>query len=58
MMGKIVESGTHEELLSNKGHYYGVYKAQYGDYLDEVDRKKTVRRWDKWQEINMMLMRS
>ena len=35
--GKIVESGTHKELLNNKGHYYGVYKAQYGDYLDEVN---------------------
>lgn len=35
--GKIIESGTHKELLDNRGHYYGVYKAQYGDYLDEVD---------------------
>lgn len=32
--GKIIESGTHKELLDKKGHYYGVYKAQYGDYLD------------------------
>ncbi|BCZ44291.1 ABC transporter ATP-binding protein [Clostridium gelidum] len=38
--GKIVESGTHKELLNNKGHYYGVYKAQYGDYLDEVNGEK------------------
>jgi len=37
--GTIVESGTHKELLNNKGHYYGVYKAQYGNYLDEVDDK-------------------
>jgi len=35
--GKIIESGTHKELLDNRGHYYCVYKAQYGDYLDEVD---------------------
>lgn len=31
--GEIIESGTHEELLNKKGHYYDVYKAQYGDYL-------------------------
>lgn len=37
--GRIVESGTHKELLDNKGHYYGVYKAQYGDYLDEEDNE-------------------
>ena len=31
--GEIIESGTHEELLNKKGHYYETYKAQYGDYL-------------------------
>ena len=31
--GEIIESGTHEELLNKKGHYYEIYKAQYGDYL-------------------------
>ena len=35
--GKIVESGTHEELLNKEGHYYEVYKAQYGDYLSQTD---------------------
>ena len=33
--GKIVESGTHEDLLRKQGHYYEVYKAQYGDYLNQ-----------------------
>lgn len=37
--GKIIESGTHKELLDNKGHYYGVYKAQYGDYINEADNE-------------------
>jgi len=37
--GKIVESGTHEELLNKKGHYYEVYKAQYGDYLSKKDEE-------------------
>ena len=27
--GKIVESGTHEELLLTKGYYYKLYRAQY-----------------------------
>lgn len=35
--GKIVESGTHEELLNKEGPYYEVYKAQYGDYLSQKD---------------------
>lgn len=37
--GKIVESGTHEELLNKEGHYYEVYKAQYGDYLSPIDEE-------------------
>ena len=27
--GQIVEMGTHEELLDNKGIYYNLYMAQY-----------------------------
>lgn len=27
--GKIVESGTHEELLQKQGYYYNLYSAQY-----------------------------
>lgn len=26
--GRIVETGTHEELLERKGHYYEMYQAQ------------------------------
>jgi len=41
--GNIVESGTHEELLDKKGHYYGVYIDQYGDYLeDDYEKCKDV----------------
>lgn len=32
--GKIVERGTHETLLQEKGYYYKTYIAQYGDYLE------------------------
>ena len=27
--GKIIESGNHQELLANEGHYYDLYKLQY-----------------------------
>ncbi len=27
--GKIIEEGTHQELLRNQGHYYKLYKLQY-----------------------------
>lgn len=29
--GKIIEEGTHQQLLKNKGHYYKLYKLQYED---------------------------
>jgi len=33
--GRIIERGTHDSLLQEKGYYYKTYMAQYGDYLDE-----------------------
>jgi ATP-binding cassette subfamily B protein len=39
--GSIIESGTHKELLDKKGHYYGVYQAQYGDYLGDTDEESS-----------------
>jgi ATP-binding cassette subfamily B protein len=38
--GQIVESGTHEELLRKRGHYYGVYKVQYDDYVEDESCKE------------------
>lgn len=35
--GKIVERGTHQELMDLKGYYYEVFINQYGDYVSEAD---------------------
>ncbi|MDF2538826.1 MAG: putative rane protein [Herbinix sp.] len=36
--GKIVERGDHDSLMQAKGYYYKTFIAQYGDYLEEIDR--------------------
>jgi ATP-binding cassette subfamily B protein len=33
--GKIVEQGTHKELLKHKGHYYRMWKGQMGGFLPD-----------------------
>lgn len=32
---RIIERGTHESLLAQKGYYYKTYLAQYGEFLGE-----------------------
>lgn len=39
--GEIIERGTHEELLRQKGYYYNVYLSQFGDF-DEISSKEVV----------------
>lgn len=35
--GKIIEVGTHKELLNNKGYYFNLYKNQF---MEEFERKQ------------------
>ncbi len=34
--GKIIERGTHDELVAMKGHYYDIYKEQYSTVLQSL----------------------
>ena len=39
--GKIIESGNHQELLKNNGHYYQLYQLQYDkNVTDSLDLSK------------------
>ena len=40
--GRIVERGTHSELLSKKGLYYDVYMNQMGDFNQNLENKEVV----------------
>ena len=56
--GRLVERGTHEQLLAKKGYYSTVFHHQYGEF----DRFKKVRAEKgrgeaEWHEINMTWMR-
>ncbi len=33
--GKIIERGTHDELLKSEGEYYNIFKEQYKEFLDD-----------------------
>ena len=35
--GKIVEQGTHEELMKKRGYYFELYTRQYLDLIDEAE---------------------
>ena len=37
--GKIVERGTHSELLTKKGEYYNVYINQFGNFDDSIGKE-------------------
>lgn len=38
--GKIVESGTHEQLIKKHGYYAKTFLSQYGDIPEEITAKK------------------
>jgi ATP-binding cassette subfamily B multidrug efflux pump len=37
--GRIVERGTHNELLNLRGRYYDTYCAQYSDYVEALEKE-------------------
>lgn len=43
--GKIVEDGTHDELVAKNGLYKSMWKAQVGGFLPESDKER-----DDWDE--------
>ncbi|MDB5085411.1 MAG: multidrug transporter ATP-binding protein [Bacilli bacterium] len=40
--GKIIERGTHEQLLKNRGYYYRLYELQFADQVDEWVQREGV----------------
>ena len=44
--GRIVERGTHESLLEQKGYYYTVFNHQYGEF-DEFRAHRMEERGDQ-----------
>ena len=41
--GKIIEQGTHKELLEKKGQYYRLWEMQQGNFVireDEIKEKQ------------------
>ena len=40
--GRIVERGTHNDLLKKKGLYYDVYMNQMGDFNQSSDTKEVI----------------
>ena len=38
--GRIIERGTHKELLAKKGYYYSIYEGQYGAYNEAMDNRE------------------
>jgi ABC-type multidrug transport system fused ATPase/permease subunit len=35
--GKVIECGTHEELIEQDGHYRVLFEMQFNSFDDEID---------------------
>ena len=38
--GKIIEQGTHEELMARNGYYAKTFRSQYGEVPQELIQKR------------------
>ncbi|MBP1756321.1 MAG: transporter related [Firmicutes bacterium] len=45
--GRIIEAGTHDELLERENYYYTVFHHQYGDF-DAIVKDNGSRRHNEW----------
>ncbi len=45
--GRIIESGTHDELLQKRSYYYTVFHHQYGDF-DAITQGRSSYRQNEW----------
>ena len=37
--GRVVERGTHDQLLRLRGRYYETYRVQYHDYVEALEKE-------------------
>ena len=44
--GSIVESGTHDELMSKEGKYYEMFNSQAQNYRDNILHNLGINRWE------------
>lgn len=51
--GKIVEQGSHEELLARKGEYYRLWEMQQGNFVVQEEKKETKVKVPEFDENEM-----
>lgn len=55
--GKVVEQGTHMELLSLKGHYHALVSAQQLNIVDDMENENVESEGQSYKTYNMKCKR-